>query len=180
MPKTADIDADVAAGMELLKSRLEAGIGANPDQWVLFQRAWPLAPAPPVRVFPVGSPLESDASVDAVLPPSRDGRLSRPADAPTGRTDLPPQSRSIRAPTGSAPGTKTSPSTSGACRRERPTAIGSLLPNPSSASPTASISTCSVFPTSTWFLRSEIACCASMIALRRSSQRVPAPRAVRV
>ena len=52
VPKTADIDADVAAGMELLKSRLEAGIGANPDQWVLFQRAWPLAPAPPVRVFP--------------------------------------------------------------------------------------------------------------------------------
>ena len=95
VPKTADIDADVAAGMELLKSRLEAGIGANPDQWVLFQRAWPLAPAPPVRVFPVGSPLESELlkRVDAVLPPSRDGRLSRPADAPTGRTDLPPQFR---------------------------------------------------------------------------------------
>ena len=89
------LDADVAAGMELLKSRLEAGIGANPDQWVLFQRAWPLAPAPPVRVFPVGSPLESELlkRVDAVLPPSRDGRLSRPADAPTGRTDPPPQFR---------------------------------------------------------------------------------------
>ena len=95
VPKTADIDADVAAGMELLKLRLEEGIGANPDQWVLFQRAWPLAPAPPVRVFPVGSPLESELlkRVDAVLPPPRDGRLSQPADAPTGRTDPPPRSR---------------------------------------------------------------------------------------
>ena len=73
VPKTADIDADVAAGMEILKNRLEAGIGATPDQWVLFQRAWPLAPAPPVRVFPVGSPLESELlkRVDAVLPPPR-------------------------------------------------------------------------------------------------------------
>ena len=72
--KTADIDADVAAGMEVLKSRLEAGIGANPEQWVLFQRAWPLEPALPVRVFPVGSPLESELlkRVDAVLPPYRD------------------------------------------------------------------------------------------------------------
>jgi lauroyl/myristoyl acyltransferase len=95
VPKSADIDADVAAGMELLKLRLEEGIGANPDQWVLFQRAWPLAPAPPVRVFPVGSPLESELlkRVDAVLPPPRDGRLSQPADAPTGRTDPPPRSR---------------------------------------------------------------------------------------
>ncbi len=73
VPKTADIDADVAAGMEVLKSRLEEGIGAKPDQWVLFQRAWPLEPAPPVRVFPVGSPLESELlkRVDAVLPPPR-------------------------------------------------------------------------------------------------------------
>jgi lauroyl/myristoyl acyltransferase len=71
VPKTKDIDADVAAGMEVLKSRLEEGIGATPDQWVLFQRAWPLEPAPPVRVFPVGSPLESELlkRVDAALPP---------------------------------------------------------------------------------------------------------------
>src|SRR5688572_17019742 len=95
VPKTADIDADVAAGMAVLKSRLEAGIGANPDQWVLFQRAWPLAPAPPVRAFPVGSPLESEPlkRVDAVVPPLRDGKLSRQVDAPTGRTDPPPRSR---------------------------------------------------------------------------------------
>jgi hypothetical protein len=77
--KTADIDADVAAGMETLKLRLEAGIGAHPEQWVLFQRAWPLEPSPAVRVFPVGSPLESDLlkRVDAMLPPVRD-------DAPSG------------------------------------------------------------------------------------------------
>jgi KDO2-lipid IV(A) lauroyltransferase len=73
VPKTKDIDADVAAGMEILRDRLEEGIGATPDQWVLFQRAWPLAPAPPVRVFPVGSPLESELlkRVDAALPPPR-------------------------------------------------------------------------------------------------------------
>jgi lauroyl/myristoyl acyltransferase len=75
VPKTTDVDADVAAGMEVLKSQLEVGIGATPDQWVLFQRAWPLTPAPPVRVFPVGSPLESELlkRVDAVLPPPRRG-----------------------------------------------------------------------------------------------------------
>jgi KDO2-lipid IV(A) lauroyltransferase len=74
VPKTKDIDGDVAAGMEMLRLRLEEGIGATPDQWVLFQRAWPLEPAPPVRVFPVGSPLESELlkRVDAVLPPPRD------------------------------------------------------------------------------------------------------------
>jgi lauroyl/myristoyl acyltransferase len=73
VPKTKDIDADVAAGMAVLKSRLEEGIGATPDQWVLFQRAWPLEPAPPVRVFPVGSPLESELlkRVDSALPPPR-------------------------------------------------------------------------------------------------------------
>jgi phosphatidylinositol dimannoside acyltransferase len=93
--KTADIDADVTAGMEILRSRLEEGIRAHPDHWVLFQRAWPLAPAPPVRVFPVGSPLESELlkRVDAVLPPSWDGKHSRQEDAPRDRTDLPPRSR---------------------------------------------------------------------------------------
>ena len=71
--KTRDVDGDVLAGMETLKSRMEEGIGAHPDQWVLFQRAWPLEPSPPVRVFPVGSPLESELlkRVDAVLPPPR-------------------------------------------------------------------------------------------------------------
>lgn len=74
VPKTRDIDADLAAGMEMLRERLEVGIGAHPEQWVLFQRAWPLEPSPPVRVFPVGSPLESELlkKVDAILPPIRE------------------------------------------------------------------------------------------------------------
>lgn len=75
----------------------------------------------------------------------------------------------MSSPTGSAPGTRTSPSTSGACRCARPTEIGSARPVSSSASPTASTSTGSVRPTSARFFRQEIACCASMIAARRSS-----------
>ena len=98
VPKTANAEADLAAGMEVMKSRLESGIGANPDQWVLFQRAWPLAPASPVRVFPVGSPLESELlqRVDAVLPPPRRDQQraagAPPADAPRDRTGRPPRS----------------------------------------------------------------------------------------
>ena len=75
----------------------------------------------------------------------------------------------MSSPTGSAPGTKTSPSTSGACRRARPTEIGSTPPASSSASPTASIKTSSLRPTSARFFRSAIACCASITVLRRSS-----------
>ena len=44
VPRTQDVGADVAGGMAVLASRLEDGIGATPDQWVLFQRAWPSAP----------------------------------------------------------------------------------------------------------------------------------------
>lgn len=44
VPRTSDVDADVLAGMETLRQRLEEGIGATPDQWVLFQRAWPSGP----------------------------------------------------------------------------------------------------------------------------------------
>lgn len=75
-------------------------------------------------------------------------------------------------PTGNAPGTKTNPSTSGACRRARPTEIGSTDPSSASASPWASIRISSCFPTNARFRRHEIACCASMIAARRSSATV--------
>lgn len=44
VPRTHDVDADVSGGMAVLTSRLEEGIRANPDQWVLFQQAWPSAP----------------------------------------------------------------------------------------------------------------------------------------
>ena len=49
VPKSDDVDADVAAAMGVLTSRLEAGIAAHPDQWVLFQRAWPAPGALPAR-----------------------------------------------------------------------------------------------------------------------------------
>ncbi len=71
--KTADLAADLRRGMLRIVEILEQAISATPDQWVVFQRVWPLEPADPVRVFPVGSPLESDLlrRVDAVLPPPR-------------------------------------------------------------------------------------------------------------
>jgi KDO2-lipid IV(A) lauroyltransferase len=98
VPRTRDIDADLATGMELMRRQLELGIGAIPEQWVLFQRAWPLEPAPPVRVFPVGSPLESELlkRVDAVLPPARAEKSGEapapPVKTPRGRMEPPPQS----------------------------------------------------------------------------------------
>jgi lauroyl/myristoyl acyltransferase len=72
-PKTRDLDADLAAGMAMVVERLERAIAASVDQWVVFQRVWPLTPPEPFRVFPIGSPLESEflKRVDAVLPPRR-------------------------------------------------------------------------------------------------------------
>jgi KDO2-lipid IV(A) lauroyltransferase len=58
--KTKDVDADVQAGLEQLVPVLEKGISDAADQWVMFQRVWPDTPPEPVRVFPVGSPLESE------------------------------------------------------------------------------------------------------------------------
>jgi KDO2-lipid IV(A) lauroyltransferase len=73
--KTADLDADVDRGLARVVAMLERAIAATPDQWVMFQRVWPSAPADPVRVFPVGSPLESELleRVGAVLPRPRGG-----------------------------------------------------------------------------------------------------------
>jgi lauroyl/myristoyl acyltransferase len=58
--KTKDIDADLKAGLDHLVTVLEEGISGSIDQWVMFQRVWPTTPPEPVRVFPVGSPLESE------------------------------------------------------------------------------------------------------------------------
>lgn len=71
--KTADLDADLGVGLDKVRDRLERGIAKTPDQWVMFQRVWPLEPATPVRVFPVGSPLESELleRVGAALPSRR-------------------------------------------------------------------------------------------------------------
>lgn len=71
--KTDDIESDIANGMQRISDTLERAIAKTPDQWVMFQRVWPLEPAAPVRVFPVGSPLESEIleRVGAVLPGRR-------------------------------------------------------------------------------------------------------------
>jgi lauroyl/myristoyl acyltransferase len=99
--RTPDLDADIARGMARAVRTLERAIGETPEQWVMFQQEWRGAPPDPVRVFPVGSPLESELlrRVDAVLPvlpvlpeprrapaPTADPPSSPPA-APTGRTD---------------------------------------------------------------------------------------------
>jgi KDO2-lipid IV(A) lauroyltransferase len=70
VPRTHDVGADVAGGMAVLARRLEDGIGATPDQWVLFQRAWPSEPALPDGDFPAESPLESEPliRIDAEVP----------------------------------------------------------------------------------------------------------------
>jgi len=60
VPRTADLDADMATGFAHLVSALEYGIRRSTDQWVMFQRVWPDTPPPAVRVFPLGSPLESE------------------------------------------------------------------------------------------------------------------------
>jgi lauroyl/myristoyl acyltransferase len=68
--KTRDLEADLAAGMAQLVTTLEQAIGPAAEQWVILQRVWPDAPSDPVRIFPEGSPLESDLlkRVDELLP----------------------------------------------------------------------------------------------------------------
>ncbi len=96
--KTADVDADIARGLDHIVRVLERAIGRAPDQWVMFQRVWPSEPADPVRVFPVGSPLDGALlrRVDAVLSRRRrgdaGGAASHPEETPTDRTVGLPQS----------------------------------------------------------------------------------------
>jgi KDO2-lipid IV(A) lauroyltransferase len=92
--KTSNLDEDLARGMARLVLVLEKAIGSLPDQWVMFQRAWPLEPADPVRVFPIGSPLETDVleRVGAALPGpgrSREKRKSGLDSEPKDRTEAP-------------------------------------------------------------------------------------------
>jgi KDO2-lipid IV(A) lauroyltransferase len=83
VPSTGDLEADLDAGMASLTEVLEDGIGTYADQWVMFQSVWPDEPPRPVRVFPVGSPLESELleKVAAALPERKQdggrGRLRR-------------------------------------------------------------------------------------------------------
>lgn len=68
--KTANLEADMAAGFARLVPIMEQGIRERVSQWVMFQRVWPTSPPPLLRVFPEGSPLESELleKVVRVLP----------------------------------------------------------------------------------------------------------------
>jgi len=70
VPKTNDLERDMGAGFDKLVPALEYGIRRGASQWVMFQRVWPDTPPPAIRVFPVGSPLESELleKVAQVLP----------------------------------------------------------------------------------------------------------------
>lgn len=76
VPKTKDIEDDIANGLTKIVAVLEQAIALTPDQWFMFQRVWPSGPVAPVRVFPVGSPLETDIleRVGAALPGRRRGQ----------------------------------------------------------------------------------------------------------
>lgn len=81
--RTADMKADMAAGMQRLVSALEQLITASLDQWVMFQRVWPEHKHVPVRVFPVGSPLESELLERvATALPEIDGRPGKRSPEP--------------------------------------------------------------------------------------------------
>ena len=58
--KTRDVKADTDRGLMKVVEVLEQGIRPSLDQWAMFQRVWPDAPAEAVRVFPVGSPMQSE------------------------------------------------------------------------------------------------------------------------
>lgn len=82
--RTSDLEGDMERGFETVVGVLEEGIRDSIAQWVMFQRVWPETAPPPVRVFPVGSPLESELleKVAAALPerPILPDWRSRPAD----------------------------------------------------------------------------------------------------
>lgn len=97
VPRTSNLDEDLATGMQHIVERLEYGILNSIDQWVMFQRVWPDEAPNPVRVFPVGSPLESELleRVASALPERsapgeripllerlREGGAPNPIDAP--------------------------------------------------------------------------------------------------
>lgn len=97
--KSNQVDADIDRGLAEVKAVVEQAISANAEQWAMFQRVWPEQPIPPVRVFPVGSPLESELleKVASVVPE----RLASAAESlgskvvpprPRDHTDPPPQS----------------------------------------------------------------------------------------
>ena len=84
--RTEDMEHDIAVGMARVVAVLEEAIAESPEQWVMFHEVWPSAPVDPVRVFPVGSPLESELleKVAAAFPEPRGRPEGR---SPTGRRE---------------------------------------------------------------------------------------------
>lgn len=84
--QTLNLEHDIAVGMARMVAVLEEAIAEAPEQWVMFHEVWPSAPVDPVRVFPVGSPLESELleRVASALPEPRPRREDR---SPTGRRE---------------------------------------------------------------------------------------------
>lgn len=78
--RTRDVKADVRRGMEQLVPALEDGISSCLEQWVMFQRVWPEIAPDPIRIFPTGSPLESELleKVAQALPEIKLGDESAP------------------------------------------------------------------------------------------------------
>lgn len=58
--KTSDMQADVRCGLQRIVPYLEEGISSSLEQWAMFQDVWPKTPPPAVKIFPAGSPLESE------------------------------------------------------------------------------------------------------------------------
>lgn len=80
--KTPDLATDMDQGLARIVRVLETGISESVGQWAMFQRVWPDVAPDPVRVFPVGSPLESELleKVASALPerpllPDRGARI---------------------------------------------------------------------------------------------------------
>ena len=71
--KTSNVEIDVRKGLQRVAAAIEEAIGSAPEQWVMFQEAWPSEPVDPVRVFPAESPLSSEFAerVGAALQPRR-------------------------------------------------------------------------------------------------------------
>jgi lauroyl/myristoyl acyltransferase len=101
VPKTDDVEADLRYGLERLVAVFERHLRAAPDQWVMFQRVWTETPPQPIRVFPVGSPLDGK-----ILGPTHEetGKLTEP-----GKGERPSPARastrneSTRSPIGEIP-----------------------------------------------------------------------------
>jgi lauroyl/myristoyl acyltransferase len=79
VPKTNDVDADIQKGLERIVAVFERYLRAAPEQWVMFQRVWTEGPPQPIRVFPVGSPL--------------DGKILGPSSGETGPLTRSPEER---------------------------------------------------------------------------------------